>query len=138
MTKPASKRARDHDWSALRREIATPGFHHPSQDYLDALERAIRQREYAPLFALLDHSVPVPPVLLPVLADAIRAIRYGSKARPAEFVSADVASVKFVFELLTTMNGLTQEAALDRLAEDTGRSIDSIKRALGLRKKPAA
>lgn len=75
---------REPDFAALRtqamRDLVAGDATAP--EYVDALEQAITQREHSALQRLLDDERPVPPWLLPVLADVIRAKTGVGKAGP--------------------------------------------------------
>ena len=75
---------RKHDFPALEAKVLTASIRHPDTvpnpetqwnlGYADALAQALERREFVLLIRMLDAALPIHPVMLPALADAIRSV----------------------------------------------------------------
>jgi hypothetical protein len=124
MSAPTSPRAaRARDWPALLQAVRddeaavspqaralwlqgrgpdpAPGW---GADYVQACQEALEQRKPERLLALLDQRVPMPPVLLPIVAEVIRDAKQGrSNGRAAKLTHADDLLMREHFDRFTTV-----------------------------------
>jgi hypothetical protein len=73
-------------------------------DYLRACQDALEQRKPERLLAMLDAQLPVPPLLLPVVAEVIRDARQGrSNGRASKLTHAEDLLIREIFDRMTTV-----------------------------------
>lgn len=144
-------KAKPHDWAALQAavregpELASPDAAHYlrgetskpprwwSADYVDALQRALESRDHYELLRMLDAQIPIPPALVPVFADVLRALLDGAAVgRPAELTARDDALIRSWFDFGQAEPAVARSrgVALAELAKHFGVSEATIKRSL--------
>lgn len=91
MSKSTAPRARV-DWAAMRKIVdAQESPHTWDDDYLHAMESALRRRDRLPLLRLLDAKAPMSPALFPILAEVIRDRSVG---RPTKLLVRDELRIR--------------------------------------------
>jgi hypothetical protein len=72
------------------------------RDYVTAMQAALEQREAGRLLKMLDAGLPIPRILLPVLADILRTVHHGNvSGRASKLTPGDEASIRFLFDVMT-------------------------------------
>jgi len=72
------------------------------RDYATAMQLALEQREAGRLLKMLDAGLPIPRILLPVLADILRTAHHGNvSGRASKLTPGDEASIRFLFDVMT-------------------------------------
>jgi hypothetical protein len=72
------------------------------RDYVMAMRAALEQREAGRLLAMLDAGLPIPRILLPVLADILRTAQHGNvSGRGSKLTAGDEANIRFLFDVMT-------------------------------------
>lgn len=128
----------DEYWGHLRVAIDAQGDARTEVFYLaenrafeSALEAAVRQNNRTFLLAMLDQKVPVPPLLLPALAEAIRVASRGSAGgRPRKFTSSMEDVIRLDHWRKTTFGELTSDAATQELVDELKQGFDVSKRTI--------
>ena len=116
---------------------------HPSEawaelDYPNAFEEAILQDNPLALLLLLDREIPLHPLMLPHLADAIRAMRRNKRDGPKPLLLPLDESVVALRVALARQKGSTNSNAISELADEMRVSESTIKRAISAHKKRQA
>lgn len=72
------------------------------RDYVTAMQAALEQREAGTLLKMLDAGLPVPRILLPVLADVFRSAHHGTvSGRASKLTAIDDGNIRFLFDVMT-------------------------------------
>lgn len=121
MSQFPSTRAPERDWAKLLETVTESDFPLTQQqlslweqglldgetdvtgrDYVTAMQAALEQREAGTLLKMLDAGLPVPRILLPVLADVIRSAHHGTAGgRASKLTAIDDGNIRFLFDVMT-------------------------------------
>jgi hypothetical protein len=89
--------------------------------YADALEQAIHRNDRTILLELLACKVPIDPVLLPAIGDALRVASQGTPGgERRRFLSSTEDVIRLSYWQKRTFGGLRVGAAIQQLAEEFG------------------
>jgi hypothetical protein len=113
---------------------------HPNEawaglDYPTAFQEAILQDNPVALLNMLDREIPLHPLMLPHLADAIRAMRHNKRDGPKPLLLPLDESVIALRVGLARKKGATKSDAISELADEMGVSESTIKRAISAHNK---
>jgi hypothetical protein len=116
---------------------------HPAEtwaglDYPTAFQEAVLQDNPLALLLMLDHEIPLHPLMLPHLADAIRAMRRNKRDGPKPLLIPIEESVVALRVGLAVRKGSTKNSAISDLAEEMGVSESTVKRGISAHKKRGA
>ena len=116
---------------------------HPSEswaglDYPTAFQEAVLQDNPVALLLMLDREIPLHPLMLPHLADAIRAMRRNKRDGPKPLLLPLDESVVALRVDLARRKGSTKSNAISELADEMRVSESTIKRAISAQKKRQA
>ena len=101
--------------------------------YGQAIEQVIEQGNAIPLIRMLDAGLPVHPLMLPALADAIRAISQGRRSGAHRaLTSIEERAVVSAIKVMARTTSLIR--AQERIAGESGVSVETVRRAW--RKRP--
>ena len=72
------------------------------RDYVTAMQAALERRDTGRLLRMLDAGLPVPRILLPVLADVVRSVQQGhAGGRASKLTAFDEGNIRFLFDVMT-------------------------------------
>jgi hypothetical protein len=152
MTRPTSRRHATPDWEALsklfdsvdtqqstselgpawqRGEIPEPRW---APEYLPSIEQALQQNDPSALLELLDSGRLIHPVLLPALAQVLRAALQGKTGRPVKIIDSQKAALRDLYAQLVGPRKMTAAAFCNYWTEALAVDRSTLERALGLRK----
>jgi hypothetical protein len=103
-----------------------------AREYIHTLRRALEGRDRAPLLRMLDAGVPIPQLLVPVLADALRSAAAGPTrcARNSKLTAGDEGRIRWLFDMWTASGNQKPPSVRRALARQFGVSLATINRAV--------
>lgn len=129
----------DEYWGRLRQLIRSQGdalsdvifYLSENIGYERALEEAVRQNNRSSLLLMLEDEIPIPPLLLPALAEALRVASRGSSGgRRRKFTSSMEDTIRLEHWSRMTFGELTSDAAIQQLVDEFHQGFGVSKRTI--------
>jgi len=135
-----------HDFPALVAKVMVASSHHPDEPlppenhwnvgYAQAIEQVIEQGNATALVRMLDAGLPIHPVMLPALADAVRVLSRGRRSGAHRaLTSIEEEAIVSAIRVRNTHGKTSIASAQEALAAAFGVSVDTVKRAWRKRRR---